>query len=165
MTTRRDTPSRRVHLRGHQVVSRTSAAQGGRFHSTVLLLDPHRQDHPLRAFQAYGPEALAAEGAALSQALEYLEAPRGEPEALLSSHTRLNVAGRQVEIFCDLVGPQSYQAFPFLRRSEGTLELIMQFHLREAITADSPAAAIARCARRLEDYFADQRAALAAGGA
>lgn len=143
---------RPVRLRGHEVVTHTSAA-GGLFRCCVFLLDPHEPSGRLRVFSASDPEPGRAEGSALTEALEFLESPRCGTEAQAPVRRTLGVAGRQVDIFCDQVGHGLFQAFPFLRRSDGSLDLIMQFHLTEAITATSPEIAIVRCIGRLESYF------------
>ena len=58
-----------------------------------------------------------------------------------------------MDIFCDAVGEETYQSFPFLRDSQGQRTIILRFHLDEAITARTPEEARIRCVRRLEDFF------------
>lgn len=147
-------PHRPVRLRGHEVVTRTTASQG-QFRCCVFLLDPHEDTHRLRVFRARDKEPGRAEGSALAEALDYLESPPCGTEALAPVRRTLGVSGRQVDIFCDHVGDGRFQAFPFLRRCDGSLDLIMQFHLSEAITADRPEIAIDRCVGRLRQYFAE----------
>ena len=152
---------RPVRLRGHEVVTSTTASEG-QFSCCVFLLDPHDGSNRLRVFSARDPEPGRAEGSALAEALEFLESPPCGTEAMAPVRRTLGVAGRQVDIFCDHVGEGRFQAFPFLRRADGSLDLIMQFHLSEAITADSPEVAIASCVGRLREYFTDGLAPTAA---
>ncbi len=151
-----------LRLRGHEVLSHTIAGRDGEFRCTVFLFDPHDERHDLIVFKGTGVGLQQAEDSALDQALRFLEIPLGRSNAATSSRCSLDIAGRRVEIFCDVVGEERYQAFPFLWKADGMLDLIMQFHLQEAVTADTPAAAMARCIERLEMHFA-QPAAQAEG--
>ena len=144
--------SRQHLLRGHEVVSHTASYQDGRHYCIVILFDP-RDGSDLKIFKAYGSTVDEAESRALSQALNFLQFHDVDVAATVTSHSSIDIAGRKVDIFCDLIGEGRYQAFPFIRRANGSRALIMQFHLKEAVTGDSPAAALDRCIGRLEDYF------------
>jgi len=147
------TIARQHMLRGHEVISHTATFSDGRHCCLVYLLDPFADRKDLKVFKAYAQECDEAETRALSQALDFLEFRDVDPNATVASHTSIDIAGRKVDIFCDLVAEGRYQAFPFLRRADGSRSLIMQFHLKEAITAASPGEALARCVSRLTDHF------------
>jgi len=149
------TPSagRQHLLRGHEVISHTASFTNGRHCCLVFLLDPYAGQKDLKVFKAYADRSDEAETLALTQALSFLEYRDIDTPATLASHTSVDLAGRRVDIFCDLVAEGRYQAFPFVRRDGGSRELIMQFHLREAITGETPGAALEQCIRRLSDYF------------
>ena len=53
------------------------------------------------------------------------------------------------------MGEGRYQAFPFLYDAAGRRQILMHFHLEEAVTADTAEEARLRCVRRLEAYFDD----------
>ncbi|HZI95055.1 MAG TPA: hypothetical protein VFE84_12485 [Patescibacteria group bacterium] len=144
--------ARQHMLRGHEVVSHTASFNDGRHCCFVFLFDP-RDGGDLKVFKAYGSGVDEAENLALSQALSFLQFHDIDVAATVTSHSSIDIAGRKVDIFCDLVTEGRYQAFPFVRRADGSRALIMQFHLKEAVTGDSPAAALDRCISRLEDYF------------
>jgi len=155
-----------LRLRGHEVLSHTTSARDGVFRCTVFLFDPHDERHDLIVFKGTGACLQQAEDSALDQALRFLEIPLERSNAATSSRCSLDIAGHRVEIFCDIVGEGRYQAFPFLWKADGLLDLIMQFHLQEAVTGDTPAAAMARCIERLESHFAQPAAqAQGVGGA
>ena len=139
-------------LRGHEVVSHTASYRDGRHCCFVFLFDP-REGRDLKIFKAYGSSVDEAENQALSQALNFLQFHDIDVAATVTSHSSIDIAGRKVDIFCDLIAEGRYQAFPFVRRANGSRDLIMQFHLKEAVTGDSPAAALDLCISRLEDYF------------
>ncbi|HKY32438.1 MAG TPA: hypothetical protein VJV23_07880 [Candidatus Polarisedimenticolia bacterium] len=145
--------TRQLRIKGHEIVSHTATARDGRYRCLVFLMDPFDDRHDVRVFRGTGALPAAAEGEAIGRALEFLDLPAGAP-VHAADRVCLNMAGRRVDIFCDLVGERRYQAFPFLRRQDGTYGLIMRFHLNEAVTGRSPAQAMARCIRRLEEYFA-----------
>jgi len=147
------TVARQLLLRGHEVISHTAAFSDGRHCCLVYLLDPFADRKDLKVFKAYAEGCDEAESRALSQALMFLEYRDVDPGATVASHTSVDISNRKVDIFCDLVAEGRYQAFPFLRRADGSRSLIMQFHLKEAITAETPGEALARCVSRLTDHF------------
>lgn len=147
------TIARQHLLRGHEVISHTALFSDGRHCCLVFLLDPFADRKDLKVFKAYAEGLDEAESRALSQALDYLEFREVDPTATAASHTSIDIAGRKVDIFCDIVAEERYQAFPFLRRADGSRSLIMQFHLKEAITGPTPGEALARCISRLADHF------------
>lgn len=155
-------PGWSVRLRGHEVVSHTSPEAGGGYCCRVFLLDPFASDHELKVFRAIGEAPVVAECSALADVLRFLELPGPITESDAGDHGTVSISGRIVDIFCDVVGEGLHQAFPFLRRADGTRVLIMQFHLVEAVTAESAASAMAECINRLERYFSEQPSAPAA---
>ncbi|HEY3177075.1 MAG TPA: hypothetical protein VGK94_15085 [Candidatus Polarisedimenticolia bacterium] len=144
----------KVRLRGHEVVSHTTPHGEGRYCCLVFLFDPNRGGRDLRVFRGYGATTREAEELATGTALRFLDTPGPvvPPEPPPARRT-VSVSGREIEIFCDLVGEQCYQAFPFVRRKDGTRALIMKFHLDEAVTARTPEAALTRCIGRLHEHF------------
>lgn len=147
-----------LRLRGHEVLSNTTAGYDGKYCCTVFLFDPHDERHDLIVFKGTGAGLQQAEDSAMDQALRFLEIPLERSNTATSSRCSLDIAGRRVEIYCDIVGEGRFQAFPFLWKADGLLDLIMQFHLQEAVTGNTPAAAIARCIERLEGHFAQPAA-------
>ena len=145
--------AKRLHLRGHEVISHTASFTDGRYCCLVFLLDPFDGGRDLRVFKAYAAWSDEAENRALSQALTFLQFHDLDPAATLASHSSIDIVGKRVDIFCDLIADGRYQAFPFLRRADGSRVLIMQFHLKEAVTGNTPAAALDLCIHRLEAYF------------
>jgi len=152
MTSSTDSAGTR-EFRGHEILSQTHAFENGLFRCTVFLFDPTRSELKLRVFKAYGPQPEPAEEAAIGEALQFLMLPDTDPAIAGTSHTALSIAGRNVEIYCDLVGEGRFQAFPFLIGVDGSRSIIMQFHLVEAITGETPGSAMNRCIRRLEEHF------------
>lgn len=146
-------PGRQLLLRGHEVVSHTASFSDGRHFCLVILLDPFDGRQHLKVFKEYAPGCDEAESRALARALRFLEARDVGATATLAVHSSIDIAGRRIDIFCDLIAEGLYQAFPFVRRVDGSRSLIMQFHLKEAVTGESPAAALDRCIHRLDDYF------------
>lgn len=151
---------RQINIRGHQVFSHTFPVTDGGYRCHIYLLDPYDEKHDLRVFQAFGDGPGSAEAAALADTLVFLEIAGQDAGTLTADRSTVWVGGRWVDIFCDTIGEGSYQAFPFERQADGTRSLIMQFHLKEAVTAPTPTTAVSRCIRRLQDYFASLPAAL-----
>jgi len=140
-------------IRGHEIFSQTRAFDDGLYRCTVFLFDPSSPELRLRVFRAYGSQPEPAEAEAIGEALQFLMLPDSDPAVAQTAHTTLGIAGRVVEIWCDLVGEGRYQAFPFQVERDGSRSIIMQFHLIEAITGPTPGAAMSRCIRRLEEHF------------
>jgi hypothetical protein len=148
------TGGRRIHVRGHEIVVHTARMTSSKHLCFVFLTDPFDERHELRIFKGRGATPEAAETTTLKEALDYLDRPvGGGGSSILAGRSTLDIAGRKVDIFCDLVADGKYQAFPFLYRPDGTRVLILRFHLKESITGSTPAEAMLACIRRLEDHF------------
>jgi len=146
------TTDRHVRLKGHQVAFHTDVGSGGRYRCLVMMLDPFDDRHGLRVFRGYGPAPMSAENEALSNALQYLSLPDTPAPAATINRLSVTVQGQRVDIFCDLVGPDRYQAFPFHHGEQG-YSVIMRFHMDEAVTGSTPVQAVTRCISRLEEHF------------
>jgi len=145
---------RRVYARGHEIVVHTQRIHDSRHVCFVFLADPYEASRELKIFRGIGATGGEAEQVTLREALAYLDRPTvGNPASIVVGRNTLDIAGRKVDIFCDLVGEELYQAFPFLYRPDGTRVIIIQFHLKEAVTGATPAEAINACIERLEEYF------------
>ncbi len=145
---------RQITVHGFEVVVHTERVSTARHLCFVFLSDPYDARRELRIFKGRGSTAEEAEEATLREALSYLDRPGGAGvSSILAGRNTLDVAGRKVDIFCDVVGDGLYQAFPFLYRPDGSRVLILRFHLQEAITGKSPGEAMSACVRRLEEFF------------
>lgn len=145
---------RHLVVRGHEVVVHTEKISDQRHLSFVFLVDPYDASHEVRIFKGRGASAEEAEESTLRDALAWLDRPTaGRGESILAGRNTLDVAGRKVDIFCDVVGEGKYQAFPFLYRPDGSRVIILQFHLKESVTGPTPGEAMTDCIRRLEEYF------------
>jgi len=139
---------------GHEIVVHTQRLTPAQNICFVFLLDPYDEKHELKIFRGKGATVDEAENSTLREALSYLDSPTlGGYTSILAGKSTLNVAGRKVDIFCDLLPDGRYQAFPFLYRPDGSRVIIMRFHLAESITGPTAAEAFSACIRQLEDYF------------
>ncbi len=149
-------PGRRLRIRRHEIVVHTSPLIESRHLCFVFLADPYAERHELKVFRGNGATVEEAEASTLKEALSYLDHPAGRHvSTILAGRNTLTVAGRKVDIFCDVLPDGTYQAFPFLYRPDGTRVVILRFHMDEAIVAESPGEAIRLCIERLEDHFLD----------
>jgi hypothetical protein len=145
---------RQIRVRGFEVVIHSVRLAAGKHLCFVFLADPFDERRQLKIFKGRGPTLEEAEKVTLKEALAYLDRPSVEGVAsILAGRSTLDIAGRKVDIFCDLAGEGIYQAFPFLYRPDGSRVLILRFHLEEAITGKTPGAAMSECIRRLEAFF------------
>ena len=142
-------------IRGHEVIVSTGSAGEGSHYSFALLTVDVQGRQGMKGFKARGNSARESELSCIDRVLTYLEEQPAQPASprLSSSRNLAHIRGRDVDIFCDTVGPDNYQAFPFLYDENGRRQILLQFHLDEAITADTPEEARLRCVRRLEAYF------------
>ena len=148
------TGGRQIKVRGFEVVIHTARVSAERHLCFVFLADPYDDRRQLKIFKGRGVSCEEAEKVTLKDALDYLDRPTlTGPASILAGRSTLDIAGRKVDIFCDLVGDGMYQAFPFLYRPDGSRVLILRFHLEEAITGDTPGVAMSECIRRLEALF------------
>jgi len=159
---------RQIQLHGYEVIVHVERISGDRHLCFAFLTDPFDPRHELKIFKGRGSTAEGAEEATLRDTLAYLDGPRAEHvSSILAGRNTLDVAGRKVDIFCDIVADGVFQAFPFLYRPDGSRVLILRFHLEESITGATPAQAISECIRRLEDHFSrsDSSPGTTGGGA
>lgn len=150
---------KKLLLRGHEIVVHTAPTPEGGYYAFAVMFDPFRSQEEMKSFEARAASEAQAELECARQALVFLEqAPNapGAPQAFKASRTTLEIEGRRVDIFCDLVGHEKYQAFPFLYRPDGKRVVIIRFHLDEAIVGASAEEAHHKCVRRLEQYFRDE---------
>jgi hypothetical protein len=148
-----------MFLKGHEVVVHTAPTPGGGFYAFAVLLDPFKGQAEMKSFEARGPSETQAEVECARQALLFLEQAHHSSSPVSSfkaSRSTLEVGGRKVDIFCDLVGDEKYQAFPFMYRPDGKRVVIIRFHLDEAIVGASPEEAREKCVLRLEKYFQEE---------
>ena len=152
---------KKLLIRGHEIIITTSQDSGAGYYSFALLtLDAGGKD-AMKGFKATARASRDSELQCIGAVLDYLEAQSGAGSRggkLISSRNLARIRGREVDIFCDTVGPGNFQAFPFLYDASGGRHIILRFHLDEAVTADSPEEARLRCVRRLESYFDEQDA-------
>lgn len=149
----------KMFLKGHEVVVHTAPTPDGGFYAFAMLLDPFSGGAEMKSFEARAGSEIQAEVDCARQALRFLEqAPpqRAPAQSFKASRTTLEVVGRRVDIFCDLVGHEKYQAFPFLYRPDGKRIVIIRFHLDEAIVGASAEEACEKCVRKLEQYFREE---------
>lgn len=145
---------RQIKVRGFEVVVHTARVSSERHICFVFLADPFDDRRQLKIFKGRGATSEEAEQAPLREALAYLDRPNVTGIAsILAGRSTLDIAGRKVDIFCDLAGDGRYQAFPFLYRPDGSRVLILRFHLEEAIMGGTPGEAMSECIRRLETFF------------
>lgn len=143
-----------IQVHGHEIVVHTQKIAEDRHLCFVFLTDPHNERHELRIFRGRAETGEKAEEATLKAALDYLDRPTpGSADTIMAGRSTLHVAGRKVDVFCDLLPDGRYQAFPFLYRPDGKRVIIMRFHLGESITGRTSAEAFSECVRRLEAYF------------
>lgn len=148
---------RLLKVRRHEIVVHTSPTNGSRHLCFVFLSDPFADRHELKVFRGHGATVEEAESDTIKEALAYLDHQAGKGvSTILAGRNTLTVAGRRVDIFCDVLPDGSYQAFPFLYRPDGTRVVIMRFHMDEAITGDTPCSAIMSCIDALEQYFLER---------
>lgn len=149
------TGGKQIWVRGHEIVVTTSRDAAGGFYSFALLTTDVEGTKGMKGFKANGPSARGSELACIDRVLQFLEdRPAGPaPPRARASRNVASIRGRDVDIFCDLVGDGRYQAFPFLYDDAGRRQILMYFHLEEAVTADTAEEARLRCVRRLEAYF------------
>ena len=148
---------KQIWVRGHEIVVTTTRDTAGGFYSFALLTTEVEGKKGMKGFKANGPSARGSELACIDRVLQFLEdRPAGPtPPRARTSRNVADIRGRDVDIFCDLVGEGRYQAFPFLYDAAGRRQILMHFHLEEAVTADTAEEARLRCVRRLEAYFDD----------
>lgn len=143
-------------LKGHEVVVHTAPTRDGGFYAFAVLLDPFREGGEMKSFEVRAASEGEAEVECARQALLYLEQARSAPgpaRSFKASRITVEILGRKVDVFCDLIAQDKYQAFPFLYRPDGKRVVILRFHLDEAIVGDSADEARDRCLQRLEEYF------------
>jgi len=151
------TGGKQIWVRGHEIIVTTTQDAAGGYYSFALLTTELEGKKGMKGFKANGPSARGSELACIDRVLRFLEErPAGpvQPRARTSRNVA-SIRGREVDIFCDLVGEGNYQAFPFLYDEVGRRQILMHFHLEEAVTADTAEEARLRCVRRLESYFDD----------
>lgn len=137
----------------------TAPTPGGGYYAFAVLLDPFKGGAEMKSFEARATSEDAAEVECARQALLFLEQASPQPspaQSFKASRTTVDIEGRRVDIFCDLVGHEKYQAFPFLYRPDGKRVVIIRFHLDEAIVGASADEAREKCLRRLEEYFREE---------
>ena len=145
---------RQFKVHGFEVVVHTTRVLAERSLCFVFLTDPFDERREVRIFRGRGATSEEAEQATLREALAYLDVPNTRDNvSILTGRSTLNIAGRKVDIFCDLAGGGKYQAFPFIYLPDGSRVLILRFHLDEAITGATPGEAISACIVRLEAFF------------
>jgi hypothetical protein len=150
---------RRLKVRRHEIVVHTNPVGDSSHTCFVFLSDPFEERHELKVFRGGGATAEEAEASTIKEALAYLDHPAGRlVTTILAGRNTLTVAGRKVDIFCDILPDGSYQAFPFLYRPDGTRVVILRFHMEISITGDTPGNAIARCIDALESHFLEKSA-------
>jgi hypothetical protein len=151
-------PGKKFWLRGHEVIVTTSAERAGRYYSFALLTVDADGSGEMKGFKARGATSREAELSCIDRVLTYLEDQMGKvaQPRLRSSRNLASIRGRDVDIFCDMVGADSFQAFPFLYDEQGRRHILLRFHLDEAITAEDAEEARLRCVRRLEAFFDEQ---------
>ncbi len=146
-------------LKGYEVLVHTAPTREGGFYAFAVLLDPFTGGREMKSFEARAEDETQAELECARQALLFLEQAPATPapaQSFKAQRTTVDILGRRVDIFCDLVGHEKYQAFPFLYRPDGKRVVIIRFHLDEAILGASAEQACSNCVRRLEDYFRDE---------
>jgi hypothetical protein len=151
---------KKLLLRGHEVVVHTAPSSDGGFYAFAVLPDQSGGAGESKSVEVRADSELNAEVECARQALELLEqtepdSPTTEP--FKAARCTVEVQGRKVDIFCDLIGHDRYQAFPFLYRPDGKRIIMIRFHLEEAIVADSVREARDECVRRLDEYFREER--------
>jgi hypothetical protein len=150
-------------LKGHEVVVHTAPTREGGYYAFAVLLDPFREEGEMKSFEVRAASEGEAEVECARQALQYLEQARSTPapaRSFKASRSTVDILGRKVDIFCDLIAQDKYQAFPFLYRPDGKRVVILRFHLDEAVVGESAEEARDLCMRRLEEYFgAEQKRA------
>lgn len=156
MKTLQNGQGKKLLLRGHQVVVHTAPSSDGGFYAFAVLPDQCSEAGENRSVEVRADNELNAEVECARQALELLE--QAPPPAVVSepfkaSRCTVEIQGRKVDIFCDLIGDDRYQAFPFLYRPDGKRVIMIRFHLDEAIVADSVREVREKCIERLDEYF------------
>ena len=156
-----DQNERKVVLKGHEVIVHTAPTPDGGYYAFAVLLDPFANGGEMKSFEARAGSEGEAEVRCAEQALQYLEqaVPNPPPaQSFKASRATLEVLGRRVDIYCDWVGQQKFQAFPFLYRPDGKRVVIIRFHLDEAIVGVTAEEAREKCVARLEQYFREESA-------
>ena len=156
MKTLQNGQGKKVLLRGHEVVVHTAPSSDGGFYAFAVLPDQRGGAGESKSVEVRADSELNAEVECARQALELLK--QTPPQAAVSkpfkaSRCTVEIQGRKVDIFCDLIGDDRYQAFPFLYRPDGKRIIMIRFHLDEAIVADSVREAREKCVERLDEYF------------
>ena len=159
-------PGKKYWIRGHEVMVTTSRPMHGEHYSFAILTVDVEGRQGMKGFKARAASARESELTCIDAVLTYLEEQAGKVSRLRlnSSRNLATVRGRHVDIFCDLVGPENFQAFPFLYDAKGRRQMILRFHLDEAVTANTAEEARLRCVRRLEAHFDDVDAAAPKAG-
>ncbi|MEE9218818.1 MAG: hypothetical protein V3U98_07090 [Acidobacteriota bacterium] len=148
--------SKKLLLRGHEVVVHTAPSGDGGFYAFAVLPVRTGDEEGARSIEVRAESEIQAEVECARQALHLLEqAQQSTPvtESIKANRWSVDILGYRVDIYCDLVGHESYQAFPFLYRPDGKRVIMIRFHLDEAIVADSADQARDACICRLEEYF------------
>ena len=147
-------------IRGHEVIVTTTRAREGSYYSFALLTVDIEGRQQMKGFKARAASSRESELACIDLVLTHLEDQAGKVTATRLNFSRnlARIRGRDVDIFCETVGSENYQAFPFVYDSKGRRHIILRFHLDEAITADTAEEARMRCVRRLEAHFDEQDA-------
>lgn len=145
-------PGKKFWIRGHEVVVTTSSVAGSYYSFALLTVDQEGRQG-MKGFKARAASLREAELECIDRVLTYLEQPTPPAARSSSSRNLARIRGREVDIFCDLVGPEHYQAFPFLYDEQGRRQILLRFHLDEAVTAGHAEEARLLCVRRLEAYF------------
>jgi hypothetical protein len=145
-------PGKKFWIRGHEVIVSTSSVAGS-YYSFALLTVDQEGGQGMKGFKARAETLREAELQCIDRVLTYLEQPAAPAPRASSSRNLARIRGREVDIFCDLVGREHYQAFPFLYDERGQRQILLRFHLDEAVTAGNAEEARLLCVRRLEAYF------------
>ncbi len=134
----------------------TAPSSDGGFYAFAVLPDQSGGAGESKSVEVRADSELNAEVECARQALQLLqqaphEAATSEP--FRASRCTVDIQGRKVDIFCDLIGDDRYQAFPFLYRPDGKRVIMIRFHLDEAIVAGTVREAREKCVARLDEYF------------
>ncbi len=142
---------------GQEILRHTVCCHDGQFRTTLFLSEQIEGHGGVRVFKGQGSSATQSEKAARDQATEELTRPKGMTPSHPPARRAEVVAGYQMDIICDAVGKGRYRAYPFFRDQDGSLDLLLHFHVTEAVTANTPDAAMARCIERLEEFLSEPR--------
>jgi hypothetical protein len=102
---------KQIWVRGHEIVVTTSQNAAGGFYSFALLTTEVEGTKGMKGFKAKAASARGSELACIDRVLQFLEdRPVGPPPARVrASRNVADIRGRDVDIFCDLVGDGRYR--------------------------------------------------------